>query len=73
MMDWRYDLAKDIVKKGDQNNNRVLYQVIPGMYNEKIIDANSVDINNLPDKAEIRDYEETIKNIKKWIEDFESC
>lgn len=73
MMDWLYDLAKDIVKKGDQNNNRVLYQVIPGMYNEKIIDANSVDINNLPDKAEIRDYEETIKNIKKWIEDFESC
>jgi len=72
MMDWLYDLAKDIVKKAEQNNNRVIYQGIPGMYNEKIVDANSVDINNLPDSVEIRDYEEIINHIKKWMEDFKS-
>ena len=42
------------------------------MYNEKIIDAHSVDYNNLPDKTEIRDYEKTINNIKKWMEDFKT-
>jgi len=72
MMDWLYELAEDIVKKAEQYNNRVIYQGIPGMYNEKIVDANSVDINNLLDNTEIREYEETINNIKKWMNDFKS-
>ena len=70
LMDSLYDLAQDIIKKAEQNNNRVIYQRIPELYNEKIVDVNSVDYNNLPDKVEIRDYEENIKIIKKWMEDF---
>lgn len=72
MMDWLYNLAKDIVKKAEQNNNRVIYQGIPGIYNEKIVDANSVDDNNLPDNVKMRDYEKTINNIKKWMDDFKT-
>jgi len=72
MMDWFYGLAKDIVNKAEQNNNRVIYQGIPGMYNEKILDPISVDINDLADNAEIRDYEEIINTIKKWREEFKS-
>ncbi len=70
MMDWLYELAEDIVKKAEPHKNRVIYQGIPGMYNEKIVDANYVDINNLPDNTEIRGYEETISKIKKWMNDF---
>ena len=54
-MEALYDLAEDIIKKAEQNNNRTIYQRIPGMYNEKILDANSIDYNSLPDKVEIRD------------------
>jgi hypothetical protein len=71
-MDWLYDLTTDIVKKAEKNNNRTIYQVIPGMYNEKILDVNSVEFNNLPDKTKIRDFEETINNINNWIGDFKS-
>ncbi len=72
MMDWLYDLAEDILKKAEQNNNRVIYQRIPGMYNEKTLDLSSVDINNLADNAEIRDYEKIVNAIKNWMEKFKS-
>ena len=63
-----YELANDIVKKAEQHNNQVVYQHIAGMYNEKIIEANSVDMKNLPDDIRAVDYTKNIENIKKWIE-----
>lgn len=58
------------MKKAGQQNNRVIYQGILGMYNEKVIDGKSIDMNKLPDKTEIRDYEGSIENIKNWMEGF---
>ncbi len=72
MSDLLYNLAEDIVKKAVQHNNRAIYQVIPGMYNEKVLDEKSIDMNNLPDKTDIRDYEETINNIKNWMDGFKA-
>ena len=62
-----YELANDIVKKAEQHNSRVVYQRIAGMYNEKIIEADSIDMNNLPDDIRAFDYDKNIENIKKWM------
>lgn len=62
-----YELAGDIVKKADQHNSRVVYQRIAGMYNEKIIKADSIDTYNLSKDIRAVDYEKNIENIKKWI------
>lgn len=72
MRDLLYNLAEAIVKKAAQHNNRAIYQVIPGMYNEKVLDEKSIDMNNLPDKTDIRDYKETINNIKNWMDGFKA-
>ena len=66
-----YALAQDIVKKAEQNGNMAVYQVIPGMYNEKIINPTSIDVNNLPEGVEVREYKSTVKNIKKWMKTFQ--
>ncbi len=62
-----YDLANDIVKKAGQHNNRVVYQPIAGMYNEKVIEPDSFDMKNLSDDIQTIDYEKNIESIKKWI------
>ena len=66
-----YDLAKDIVKKAEQNNNRILYQNISGMYNVEVSDLNPSDMNNLHNNIEIKNYTNTIDEIKKWTENFD--
>lgn len=69
--DGLYDLANDIVEIAGQHNNRVIYQRIPRMYNEKIIEAESIDINNLSDDTRIIKYDTNIEKIKKWMEEQE--
>ena len=64
-----YKLADDIVKKAEEHKSRVVYQPISGMYNEIIIDSDSIDVNNLPDDIRAVDYDKNIENIKKWMEE----
>lgn len=71
MTEQLYDLAKDIVKKAEQNNNRILYQNISGMYNVEVSDLNPSDMNNLHNNIEIKNYTNTIDEIKKWTENFD--
>jgi len=71
-MVWLYELAEAIVKKAEQHQNQAIFQLIEGMYNERTLDSNSVDLDNLPDKTEIRDYTETINNIKNWMKSFKN-
>ena len=67
--DGLYDLANDIVRKAEQNNNRVIFQRIAGMYNEKILEPNSHNMENLSDDLRIAEYDANIENIKKWLEE----
>ncbi len=66
-----YALANDIVKVAEKNNNRVIYQRIPGIYNEKIIDVNSTDMNrnSQSEYRRIIEYDVNIEKIKKWMRD----
>lgn len=69
--DYLYDLAEDIVKKAEQHDNRVVYQDIsPRLYNQKVIESNSVDLNYLPDGVNVVEYDELIEKIKKWMTNF---
>ena len=69
--DYWYDLAEDIVKKAEQHDNRVVCQDIsPRLYNQKVIDSHSVDVNNLPEGANVVDYGDLIEKIKKWMTNF---
>ena len=69
--DYLYDLAEDIVKKAEQHDNRVVCQNIsPRLYNQKVIDSHSVDVNNLPEGVNVVEYGELIKKIKTWITNF---
>ena len=70
-MEHLYKLAQDIVDKAEQHGNRWVAQVIPEMYNEKVIDHTSIDMNNLPDGVDIREYKDIINSIKKWMKDFQ--
>jgi hypothetical protein len=65
------DLAKDILEKAAQNENRVIYQEIPGMYNERVVDPSLIDLNKLPDDMRLIQYDYIIVNIKKWMENFQ--
>ena len=38
-----------------------------GCIMKKIIDPTSIDMNNIPDGVEVRDYNDTVENIKKWM------
>ena len=67
IMDDLYVLANDIVKVAEQNNNRVIYQQISGMYNEKIVDGNSSNIISQSEDRRIAEYDENIENIKNWM------
>ena len=69
--DFMYDLAKDIVEKAAQNENRILYQEIPGMYNERVVDPSLIDLNKLPDDMRLVQYDYIIDNLKKWMENFQ--
>ncbi|KKM70413.1 hypothetical protein LCGC14_1441050 [marine sediment metagenome] len=62
------ELAKNIVDKAGQHNNQVIYQKIPGMYNEKIIDPRM----DLPDDVDVFNYDSLINTIKEWIEGCET-
>ena len=70
-MEHLYKLAQDIVDKAEQHGNRWVSQVIPGMYNEKVIDPTSIDMNNLPNGVEVWEYKDTVKYIKKWMKIFQ--
>ena len=67
IMDELYVLANDIVKVAEQNNNKVIYQQISGMYNEKIVDGNSPNIISQSEDMRIAKYDENIENIKNWM------
>ena len=66
--DYYLELAKDIVDKAAQQNNQIVYQKIPGMYNEKTIDPKM----DLPDNADVFNYDSLINSIKEWIEGCET-
>ena len=66
-----YTLAQDIVNKANEHGNKWILQVIPGTYNEKTLNPNSVDMDDIPNGIEVRDYNEIIDKIKKWMESFE--
>ena len=66
-----YDLAKDIVKKAEENDNRVVYRDIsPKLYNQEVIDSKSVDLNNLPECVNVVEYDDLIEKIKKWMTNY---
>ena len=69
--EYLYKLAQDIMKKAEEHGNKWISQVIPGMYNEKIIDPTSIDMDNIPDGVNVQDYKKTVENIKKWMEIFQ--
>ena len=69
-MEHLYKIAQDIVDKAEQYDNRWVSQVIPGMYNEKVIDPTSIDMDNLPNGVEVREYKDTVNSIKKWMKNF---
>jgi len=62
------NLAQNIVNIAEQNNTRVFYQDIPGMYNKKTLDGKSIENDNLPDNMQVRKYDEIVNNVKQWIE-----
>ena len=66
-----YTLAQDIVNKANENDNKWILQVIPGTYNEKVVNPNSIDMENIPKGIEVREYDETIDRIKKWMKSYE--
>ena len=69
IMEGLLNLASDIVKKAEKNNNRVVYQDIsPSLYNQKVIDSTPLDLDNLPEGINIIDYNSIIDKIKKWME-----
>ncbi len=61
-------LAQDIVNFAEQNNVQAIYQDIPGLYNQKIVDGKSIENDKLPEKKQVIKYDEIVENIKKWIE-----
>lgn len=66
-----YDLAKDIVSKAESNKNRVVYRDIsPRLYNQAVVDSDSIDVDNVPDGLDIVKYDCTIESIKKWMNYF---
>ena len=62
-----YALANDIVKVTEQNNNKVIYQQVSGMYNERVLDGNSSKIISQSEDMQIFKYDENIENIKNWM------
>ena len=66
-----YILAQDIVTKANNHGNKWILQVIPGTYNEKVINPNSIDMENIPKGIEVREYDDNIDRIKKWMKSFE--
>ena len=66
-----YDLAEDIVNKAEQHHNRVVYQNIsPRLYNQRVINPNLIDQENLPDDIQIVSYKDTINRLKDWMDRF---
>ena len=71
MWEYLYDLAKDIVTKAEKENNRVVYRNIsPRLYNQEVVDSDSIDLNNVPDGVDVMKYDSTINAIKKWMKNF---
>lgn len=59
------ELAHDILKNAENNNNTVLYRVIPGTYNQKVISYE--DVSLIPEDVNIINYESLLHEIKEWI------
>lgn len=71
MWKYLYDLAKDIVTKAEKESNRVVYRNIsPRLYNQEVVDSNSIDLNNVPDGVDVMEYDSTINTIKNWMKNF---
>ncbi|NVM34297.1 MAG: hypothetical protein HWN81_01800 [Candidatus Lokiarchaeota archaeon] len=59
------------MEKAEKYSKRAIYQRIPGMYNEKIVEADFINMNNLSDNIRAVEYDTNIENIKKWVEEKE--
>ncbi len=68
IMDGLVKLAQNIINAAEKNNTQVIYQDIPGMYNQKTVDEKSIENDKLPDNVQVIKYDEIVNNIKKWIE-----
>lgn len=62
-----YELAKDITTKSELHHNQVIYQTIPDLYNQKVIDP-----NDATEDCEVFNYDSLIDTIKKWMIDYEN-
>jgi len=62
-----YALAKDITTESELHNNKVVYQTISGMYNQKVI-----DLNDAIEDCEVFKYDSLIDTIKKWMMDYKN-
>lgn len=69
-IDILYKLAEDIIEIATQNKNQAVYQEIPGMYNERLVDPNLIDTKNLPKDMRLMNYDKNIKKLKDWAEKF---
>ncbi|MBY8984895.1 MAG: hypothetical protein KGD65_07510 [Candidatus Lokiarchaeota archaeon] len=62
-----HKLAQDIVTKAEQHGNKWVSQFIPGIYNEKVIDPASIDMDNIPDDFQpviyVNGYESPFKDL----------
>ena len=63
--DYFIEVAQDILKKAEMHNNRVIYKLIPGTYNQKVINYETGSI--IPEGAEIMNYEDLLQEIKEWL------
>ncbi len=66
-----YDLAKEIITRAKSNKNRVVYRDIsPRLYNQAVVDSDSIDVDNVPEGFDIVEYDSTIESIEKWMKLF---
>jgi len=65
LKDYFIELAQDIIKEAEIDNNRMVYKLIPRTYNQKVIEIK--DTSEIPEGADILNYEDLIQEIKGWI------
>lgn len=58
-------LAWDIIKIAEKHNYRVIYQRIPGMYNQAVVEED--DFVEYSEDVEVMHYESLIQLIKDWM------
>jgi len=67
IMDGLFSVAQNIVKKAEKNKKQVIYVSNPEMYNQEILDLQSIENDLFSDGPQIIKYDGIVDNIKKWI------